>query len=72
MGVSARRCHISVLQNPVFVVPLEVSYILIHQNLNSKAGVSPSPGLAVHSGTKHMVEAVADAVRQEVPHRPKM
>ena len=34
---------------------------------NSKAGVSPSPGLAVHSGTKHMVEAVADAVRQEVP-----
>ena len=28
--------------------------------------MSPSPGLAVHSGTKHMVEAVADAVRQEV------
>jgi len=34
--------------------------------ISSKAGVSPSPGLAVHSGTKHMVEAVADAVRQEV------
>ena len=33
---------------------------------DSKAGVSPSPGLAVHSGTKHMVEAVAEAVRQEV------
>ena len=37
------------------------------ETFNSKAGVSPSPGLAVHSGTKHMVEAVADAVRQEVP-----
>ena len=46
------------------------SYILIHRNRNSKAGVSPSPGLAVHSGTKHMVEAVADAVRQEVPRQP--
>ena len=46
------------------------SYILIHQIPNSKAGVSPSPGLAVHSGTKHMVEAVADAVRQEVLHQP--
>lgn len=34
--------------------------------ISSKAGVSPSPGLAVHSGTKHMVEAVAGAVRQEV------
>ena len=32
--------------------------------------MSPSPGLAVHSGTKHMVEAVADAVRQEVNHQP--
>ena len=32
--------------------------------------MSPSPGLAVHSGTKHMVEAVADAVRQEVSHKP--
>ena len=41
-------------------------YILFHGMLISKAGVSPSPGLAVHSGTKHMVEAVADAVRQEV------
>ena len=47
------------------------SYILFQWNPNSKAGVSPSPGLAVHSGTKHMVEAVADAVRQEVPRQPK-
>ena len=37
---------------------------------DSKAGVSPSPGLAVHSGTKHMVEAVAEAVRQEVSWHP--
>ena len=34
--------------------------------ISSKAGVNPSPGLAVHSGTKHMVEAVAKALRQEV------
>ena len=27
--------------------------------ISSKAGVSPTPSLAVHSGTKHMVEAVA-------------
>ena len=43
--------------------------ILFDGKIDSKAGVSPSPGLAVHSGTKHMVEAVADAVRQEVFHQ---
>eukprot|EP00092_Neocalanus_flemingeri_P076354 GFUD01094694.1.p1 GENE.GFUD01094694.1~~GFUD01094694.1.p1 ORF type:complete len:254 (-),score=99.28 GFUD01094694.1:6-767(-) len=34
--------------------------------ISSKAGVNPSPGLAVHSGTKHMVEAVAKGLRQEL------
>ena len=34
--------------------------------ISSKAGVSPSPGLVVHSGTKHMVEAVAKGLRQEL------
>ena len=34
--------------------------------ISSKAGVSPSAGLAVHSGTKHMLEAVARALRQEL------
>ena len=34
--------------------------------ISSKAGVSPSPGLAVHGGTKALVEAVARTVRQEV------
>ena len=34
--------------------------------ISSKAGVSPSAGLAVHSGTKHMVEAVAKALRLEL------
>ena len=34
--------------------------------ISSKAGVSPSAGLAVHSGTKHMLEAVAKALRQEL------
>jgi len=34
--------------------------------ISSQAGVSPSAGLAVHSGTKHMVEAVAGALRQEI------
>lgn len=34
--------------------------------ISSKAGVSPSAGLAVHSGTKHLVEAIAGAIRQEV------
>ena len=34
--------------------------------ISSKAGVSPSPGLAVHGGTKALVEAVARSVRQEV------
>ena len=30
----------------------------------------PSPGLALHSGTKHLLEAVAGAVRQEVSTLP--
>ena len=34
--------------------------------ISSKAGVSPSPGLAVHGGTKALLEAVARSVRQEV------
>ena len=34
--------------------------------ISSKAGVSPSAGLAIHSGTKHMLEAVAKALRQEL------
>ena len=34
--------------------------------ISSKAGVSPSPGLAVHGGTKAMVESVARSVRAEV------
>ena len=34
--------------------------------LSSRAGVVPSAGLAVHSGTKHMVEGVAGALRQEL------
>ena len=34
--------------------------------ISSRAGVSPSAGLAVHSGTKHMVEAVAKSLRQEL------
>jgi len=34
--------------------------------ISSKAAVSPSPGLAVHGGTKAMVEAVARSLRQEV------
>ena len=34
--------------------------------ISSKAGVSPSAGLAVHSGTKHLLEAVARALREEL------
>ena len=34
--------------------------------ISSRAGVSPTAGLAVHSGTKHMLEAVAGALRQEL------
>ena len=34
--------------------------------ISSKAGVSPSPGLAVHGGTKALVEAVGRTLRQEV------
>ena len=34
--------------------------------ISSRAGVSPSAGLAVHSGTKHMLEALAKALRQEL------
>lgn len=34
--------------------------------ISSQAGISPTPGLAIHSGTKHMVEAVAAALRKEV------
>merc|ERR1712106_131662 len=34
--------------------------------ISSKAGGNPSPGLTVHSGTKHMIEAVAKGLRQEV------
>ena len=37
--------------------------------ISSKAGVSPSPGLAVHGGTKALLEAVARSVRQEVAGR---
>jgi len=34
--------------------------------ISSKAGVNTSPGLTVHSGTKHMIEAVAKGIRQEL------
>ena len=34
--------------------------------ISSKAGVTPSAGLAVHSGTKHMVEALAKSLRLEL------
>jgi len=34
--------------------------------MSSRAGIAPTPGLAVHSGTKHMIEGVAGALRQEV------
>jgi len=34
--------------------------------MSSRAGVSPTPGLAVHSGTKHMIEGVVGALRQEI------
>merc|ERR1712098_325987 len=34
--------------------------------ISSQAGISPSPGLAVHSGTKHMLEGVASSLRQEL------
>ena len=34
--------------------------------MSSKAGVSPSAGLAVHCGTKHLLEAVARTLRLEL------
>lgn len=34
--------------------------------MSSRAGIHPTPGLAVHSGTKHMIEGLAAAIRQEI------
>lgn len=34
--------------------------------MSSKAGMSPSAGLAVHCGTKHLLEAVARTLRLEL------
>ena len=38
--------------------------------VSSFAGQNPSEGLAVHSGTKHMVEAVAGSLRKELANEP--
>jgi len=34
--------------------------------MGSKAGISPTAMLAVHSGTKHMLEGLVGAIRQEI------